>query len=78
MSRANLENISFTNLLPVFPDTLPESLLAREPVVESGDAAFMADNAAGDALDPVPGVETLASKVAALQAARGGNEDVGC
>ena len=38
----------------------------------------MADNAAGDALDPVPGVETLASKVAALQAARGGNEDVGC
>ena len=78
MSRANLENISFTNLLPVFPDTLPEGLLAREPVVESGDAAFMADNAAGDALDPVPGVETLASKVAALQAAGGGNEDVGC
>ena len=78
MSRANLENISFTNLLPVFPDTLPESLLAREPVVESGDAAFMADNATGDALDPVPGVETLASKVAALQAARGGNEDVSC
>ena len=73
-----MKNISLTNLLPVFPDTLPESLLAREPVVESGDAAFMADNAAGNALDPVPGVETLASKVAALQAARGGNEDVGC
>ena len=73
-----MENISFTNLLPVFPDTLPESLLAREPVVESGDAAFMADNATGDALDPVPGVETLASKVADLEAARGGDEDVGC
>ena len=38
----------------------------------------MADDTAGDALDPVPGVETLPSKVAALQAARGGNEDVGC
>ena len=73
-----MEILSFTDLLPVFPDTLPESLLAREPVVESGDAAFMADDATGDALDPVPGVETLASKVAALQAARGGNEDVGC
>ena len=72
-----MENQSVTNLLPVFPDTLPESLLAREPVVESGDAAFMADDSAGDALDPVPGVETLASKVAALEAARGGNEDVG-
>lgn len=68
----------YARLLPVFPDTLPESLLAREPVVESGDAAFMADDATGDALDPVPGVETLASKVAALEAARGGNEDVGC
>ena len=73
-----MENQSFTNLLPVFPDTLPESLLAREPVVESGDAAFMADDTAGDALDPVPGVETLPSKVAALEAARGGDEDVGC
>ena len=38
----------------------------------------MADDSAGDALDPVPGVETLASKVAALEAARGGDEDVGC
>jgi len=63
-------------LFPVFADALPESLLAREPVVEGGDAAFVADDSAGNTLDPVPGVEALASQVTALNAARGGNEDV--
>lgn len=63
-------------LFPVFPDALPESLLAREPVVKGGDAAFVADDSAGNTLHPVAGVKALPSKVAAFDAARGGNEDV--
>ena len=65
-----------SHLFPVFPNALSEGLLAGEPVVEGGDAAFVADHSAGDALHPVPGVEALASKITALDAARGGNEDV--
>ena len=64
------------HLFPVFPNALPESLLARESVIESGDAAFVADHSAGNALDPVPSVKALASKITALDAARGGNEYV--
>lgn len=64
------------HLFPVFPDALPEGLLAREPVVEGGDAAFVADDSAGHALHPVAGVEALASKITALDAARGGDEYV--
>lgn len=63
-------------LFPVFPDALPESLLAREPVGEGGDAAFVADDSAGNTLHTVAGVEALASKITALDAARGGDEYV--
>ena len=68
--------IFYIHLFPVFPYALPESLLAREPVVEGGDAAFVADHSTGNTLDPVAGVEALPSKVTTLDAARGRNEDV--
>ena len=58
----------YIHLFPVFPDALPESLLAREPIVEGGDAAFMADHSTGDTLDPMAGVEALPSQVTALDA----------
>ena len=63
-------------LLPVLPDALAEGLLAGEPVVEGGDAALVADDPAGHALDPVARVQALGRQVAAVQAARGGHKDV--
>lgn len=64
-------------LFPVLPDALAEGLLAGEPIVEGGDAALVADNPTGHALDPVARVQALGCQVAAVQAARGGHEDVG-
>ena len=39
-------------LLPVGADTLPECLLAGEPVVQRGDAALVGDHPAGHAFYP--------------------------
>ena len=40
-------------LLPVGPHTLPEGFFARKPVIECRDAAFMGDDTASHALNPV-------------------------
>lgn len=65
-----------SHLFSIFPDALSESLLARKPVVERGNASLVADDPARHALHSVAALEALRSQVTALHAARGRHKDV--